>query len=306
MSPSNSLVWSKRLHWENYFRPQTVSDALGLLEKFKGSARIIAGGTDLLLRIREREMEPRALVDITRIPSLDGISLQEGWVKIGGLATHTQVVESPLIQEKALCLKEGASRLGSPQIRNIGTLAGNLVSGQPGADTAIPLLALDAEVRVANQAGERTIPLAEFFIDTGRTAVDSSREIIMEILFPALKMGETSVSLRLARRKALALPILTLSIVLSAELLKKTFRFVRIALGPVGPVPFRARGAEKLLSGATMNERTIKEAAEKAAQESNPRTSLLRGNETYRRTMVNNLVERGIRMGIERLEGKNV
>ena len=189
MRPSNSLVWSKRLHWENYFRPQTVSEALGLLEKFKGSARIIAGGTDLLLRIREREMEPKALVDITRIPGLEGISLQGGWVKIGGLATHTQVVESPLIQEKALCLKEGASRLGSPQIRNIGTLAGNLVSGQPGADSAIPLLALDGEVRVANQAGERTIPLAEFFIDTGRTAVDSSREIIMEILFRGVKDG---------------------------------------------------------------------------------------------------------------------
>jgi len=306
MSPSKSLVWSKHLHWESYFRPRTLSEALGLLEKFKGSARVIAGGTDLLLRIREREMKPQALVDITRISGLERVSLEGDWIKIGGLVTHTQIVESPLIQEKALALKEGASCLGSPQIRNIGTLAGNLVSGQPGADTAIPLLALDAGVRVANQTGERTIPLAEFFIDTGRTAVDSSREIVTEILFPALKDGETSVSLRLARRKALALPILTLSIVLSADLLKKRFRFARIALGPVGPVPFRAKGAENLLSGATINEKIIKGAAEKAAQESNPRTSLLRGSETYRRTMVANLVERGIRMGIERLEGKNV
>ena len=306
MNLSKTLVWSKDLHWESYFRPRTVPEALGLLERFHGSARIIAGGTDLLLRIRERETEPEALVDITGVSGLDRILLDGDRIRIGALVTHAQVVESPLIQERALALKEGVSALGSPQIRNIGTLAGNIVSGQPGADATIPLLALGAEVKVAGPSGERTVPLTEFFIDTGKTVVDSSREIVTEILFPALKEGETSVSLRLAKRKALALPILTVSVVLSADLKAKKFRYARIAMGPVGPVPFRAKEAENLLAGASITEKVIKEAAEKAAQESKPRASLLRGSEAYRRAMVLNLVERGIRRGIERLEGKNV
>jgi len=306
MNLSKTLVWPKHLHWEKYFRPQTIPEALGLLEKYKGSARIIAGGTDLLLQIRNGDLEPKALVDITRIPGLDRVRLEGGRIKIGGVVTHTQVVQSRLIEERAMALKEGASWLGSPQIRNIGTLSGNIVSGQPGADTTIPLLALNAQVKVVNKKGERIIPLAEFFIDTGKTAVDSSREILTEVSFPALKKGETSISLRLARRKALALPILSLAIVLSADLAKRKFKYARIAMGPVGPIPFRARETENLLAGAPISEAIIKEAAQKAAQESNPRTSLLRGSEGYRRNMVANLVERGIRIGIERLEGKNV
>ena len=306
MNPNKTLVWSKDLHWESYFRPRTVSEALKLLEKFRGSARVIAGGTDLLLQIREREANPEALVDITGVSGLDRILLDGDRIRIGALVTHAQVAESSLIQERALALREGVSALGSPQIRNIGTLAGNIVSGQPGADATIPLLALGAEVKVAGPAGERTVPLTEFFIDTGKTAVDSSREIVTEILFPALKDGETSVSLRLAKRKALALPILTVSVVLSANLKAKKFHYARIAMGPVGPVPFRAKEAENLLACAGITEKVIKDTAEKAGQEARPRTSLLRGSEAYRRAMVLNLVERGIRRGIERLEGKNV
>ena len=306
MSPGESLVWSKNLHWDNYFRPQTIPEALGLLQKFKGSARVIAGGTDLLPQIRNGEIGPKVLVDITRIPGLDKIRLERGWIKIGALVTHAQVAQSPLIQERALALKEGASWLGSPQIRNIGTLAGNVVSGQPGADTTIPLLALNAEVTILNKKGVRTIPLTEFFMDTGKTAVDSSREIVTEISFPGLKKGEASISLRVARRKALALPILTLAIVLSADLARRKFRHARIAMGPVGPVPFRAKEAESLLTDAEINEDLIRDAARKVAQTSSPRTSLLRGSEAYRRDLVANLVERGIRMGMERLERKNV
>jgi len=306
MSLSQRLVWSKDLHWESYFRPRTVSEALGLLERSHGSSRVIAGGTDLLLQIREREAKPEALVDITGISGLDKIFLDGDRIRIGALVTHTQVAESPLIRERARALQEGVSALGSPQIRNIGTLAGNVVSGQPGADGTIPLLALGAEVKVVGPGGERTVPLTEFFIGTGKTAVDSFREIVTEILFPALKENEASISLRLAKRKALALPILTVSVVLSADLKAKRFHQSRIAMGPVGPVPFRAKEAENLLAGASITEEAIKGAAERAAEESRPRTSLLRGSEAYRRTMVCNLVERGIRRGLERLEGKNV
>ncbi|MGZ3513819.1 MAG: FAD binding domain-containing protein, partial [Thermodesulfobacteriota bacterium] len=199
MRLESSLVWPKRLHWEKYFRPRTIPEALKILEEFQGKARLLAGGTDLIPQIRNRETEPKVLVDITRIPGLGEIKLEEGVIKIGALVTHAQVAESSLISEKALALSEGASQLGSPQIRNLGTVAGNVVSGQPGADTTIPLLALDAKVKIASKQGERTVPLTEFFLDTGKTVVDSSREMVVEIFFPPLAENESSVSLRLAR-----------------------------------------------------------------------------------------------------------
>ena len=243
-------------------------------------------------------------MDITRIPGLGEIELEEGVIRIGALVTHAQVAQSPLLREKALALSEGASQLGSPQIRNLGTVAGNIVSGQPGADTTIPLLALDGKVRVMSTQGERTVPLTEFFLDTGKTVVDSTREIVTDIFFSPLTEGESSVSLRLARRKALALPILTVSVVVSADMRQKKFNRVRIALGPVASTPFRAREAEQLLASASIADEVIKEAARKAAQGANPRTSLLRGSEEYRREIIVNLVERGIRKGIGAPGGK--
>ncbi|MGZ3568262.1 MAG: FAD binding domain-containing protein [Thermodesulfobacteriota bacterium] len=305
MRLESSLVWPKRLHWEKYFRPRTIPEALKILEEFQGKARLLAGGTDLIPQIRNRETEPKVLVDITRIPGLGEIKLEEGVIKIGALVTHAQVAESSLISEKALALSEGASQLGSPQIRNLGTVAGNVVSGQPGADTTIPLLALDAKVKIASKQGERTVPLTEFFLDTGKTVVDSSREMVVEIFFPPLAENESSVSLRLARRKALALPILTVSVVVSADMKQQKFNRIRIALGPAASTPFRPREAEQMLASASIADALIKEAARKAAQEANPRTSLLRGSEAYRRDIVANLVERGIRKAIERLEVKH-
>lgn len=301
MSLESSLVWPKRLHWEKYFRPRDIAEALKILEEFQGEARLLAGGTDLIPQIRNRETRPRALVDITQIPGLDEIKLEDGVIRIGALVTHAQVAQSPLLREKALALTEGASQLGSPQIRNLGTIAGNIVSGQPGADTTIPLLVLDAKVKVKSKKGERIVPLTEFFLDTGKTTVDSTREMVTEIFFSPLAEHESSVSLRLARRKALALPILNVSVVVSADMKRKKFNHVRIALGPVAPTPFRARRGEEILSSASVADGVIKEAARKAAQETSPRTSLLRGSEAYRREIIANLVERGIRKGLERL-----
>lgn len=299
------FYWSKKLYWDRYFQPQTIKEALTLLEEFQGEAQVIAGGTDLLPQLRKQELELKALVDITRIPGLDEINFEDGLIRIGALVTHAQIAESSLIREKATALSEGASQVGSPQIRNLGTVVGNIVSGQPGADTAIPLLALDAVVKVIRKDSERKISLTEFFIDTGRTAVHSNQEIVTEISFPALKEEEASASLRLARRKALALPVLTTSVVVSADLQKRVFNYARIALGPVAPIPFRARRAEEVLTSAPIKEEVIKEAAQRAVQESNPRSSLLRGSEEYRRTMVGVFVERGIKKALERLEANH-
>jgi aerobic carbon-monoxide dehydrogenase medium subunit len=302
MHSETRFAWSSKLDWEKYLRPRHLSEALAFLEEHRGEARIIAGGTDLLNQIRKKEATPRVLIDITQIPDLDRIKCEEGLIKIGALATHHQISVSPLIREKAGALSQGASWLGSPQIRNLGTVGGNIVSGQPGADVTIPLLALNAKVKVLSKKGERIIPLTDFFKGPGKTVVESASEIVTEVLFPALKEGETSLSLRLAKRKALALPILTASLVLSADLAKKRFHYVNIALGPVAPVPFRAKGAEQCLASAPIREEVIKEAARKAAQESNPRSNPLRGSGAYRKDMVAALVERGIQQGLYALE----
>ena len=138
MHSETRLVWSSKMDWEKYLRPHHLSEALALLEEHQGEAKIIAGGTDLLIQIRKREVNPRVLIDITQIPDLDKITSEEGLIKIGSLVTHHQVAVSPLIREKAGALSQGASWLGSPQIRNMGTIGGNIVSGQPGSDVTIP------------------------------------------------------------------------------------------------------------------------------------------------------------------------
>ena len=302
MTHNNVLNWPQRLHWEDYYRPSSLSEALRLLDEFKGDAKIIAGGTDVLVQMRRKQLSPRVIVDITRIPGLDQIREGQGIIKVGALVTHSQAEQSLLIREKAPALSEGASHVGSPQIRNLGTIAGNLVSGQPGADTAIPLLALGATVKLVTVAGESTIPLNEFFVDIGKTAIDGTHGLITEILISAQKRGETSVYLRLASRRALALPILAVCVVLSADLKKKRFRHSSITLGPVARTPMKAVEAEELLKDAPIEEKVIREAARKAALASDPRDSLLRGCSDYRKAMVENLVERGIRQCLERLE----
>ena len=302
MTHGSVLNWPQHLHWEDYYQPSSISETLRILGQFNGEAKIIAGGTDVLVQMRRKQLAPRVLVDITRISGLDQIRLEKDTIRIGALVTHSQVESSPLIRNGATALSEGASQVGSPQIRNLGTVAGNLVSGQPGADTALPLLALDAEVKLATLEGVRSIPLTEFFVDIGRTAVDGTRDLITEISFPALKEDETSVYLRLANRRALALPILAVCVVLSADLNKRWFNYSRITLGPVARTPFKAVEAANLLNDAPLEEKLIREAAKKSAQASDPRDSLLRGCSEYRKAMVENLVERGIRKCLERLE----
>lgn len=305
MSSKAAWVWSKRMHWDKYYRPETLEEALAILGRLREKTKVIAGGTDLLTQIRKKEQEVEALVDITRIPGLGEIRMEGGIIRIGALVTHGEAARSPLIRTKALALAEGAGWVGSPQIRNMGTIGGNIVSGQPGADATIPLLALGASVRMVSQAGERTVPLAAFFTGPGKTVLDGRSEILAEISFRALGENEASATFRLAKRKALALPILTASVVVSLDKVKKRFDHVRIGLGPVAPVPFRPEGAEAVLASAPISDELIRKAGQRAAEESNPRSNPLRGSETYRRNMVAALVERGIRKGLERLEVKH-
>jgi carbon-monoxide dehydrogenase medium subunit len=299
------VAYAKDMEWEEYLVPGSLDDALEMLERYRGAARVIAGGTDIVPATRKRATGIKALVDITRIPDLNTIRLDGGTVKIGPLVTHTEVALSRLIRERGMALAEGASQLGSPQIRNIATVAGNIINAQPGADTVIPLLALDGSVTILSRQGERTIPLAELFTGIGRTTIDSTKEIVTQISFPALGKGEASAAMRLAKRKTLVLPILTVAVVVGTDPGRKSFIKARIAVGPVATTPMRCKAAEEILSGSPVSEQVIRKAAAEAEKAANPRTSLIRGTSEYRKAMVAVLVERGIAAALKRLEESN-
>ena len=147
------LHWAKSIQVQQYLQPGTLEEALEMLANFAGKARVIAGGTDVVPQLRGRDIQVEALVDITGIPGMDGIIQDGETIVLGGLVTHAQVASSALIKEKAGLLSEGAGSVGSPQIRNIATVAGNLVSGQPAADTSIPQRQLSSRV-LRLQAGD--------------------------------------------------------------------------------------------------------------------------------------------------------
>jgi carbon-monoxide dehydrogenase medium subunit len=288
------LHWGKEIAIRHYLQPRTPREALDLLSEFDGRALILAGGTDVIPLMRRGDLQAEALVDISRLPSMNSIEADGDWVCLGGLVTHGQVCSSPVIRQKAALLAEAAGVIGSPQIRNVATVAGNLVSGQPAADAALSLLALNARVTILSRNGTREILLTDFFLGPGQTRLDFRREILTRIRFPALQKNQGGCFLRLSPRKALALPILAVAVVVAAEPEKRTIREAAVALGPVAPVPFRAFKAEAGLRGAPLSKESLEQAGQDALDESHPRSSLLRGSEEYRKEMVKILVRRGL------------
>jgi len=285
--------------WQNYLFPASVEEALDMLANYDGRARLVAGGTDLILELREGKREVEALVDITRIPGLDAIELDNGIIILGAAVTYRQVIDSPLLQAKAPVLVEASRKVGSPQIRNVGTLVGNVINAMPAADGAMALLALGAELEIASPEGRRWAPIETLYEGPGRSKVDPSREMVTAVRFPALGQNQGSAFERLARRKALALPVLNVAVVVALD--EGHFQDARIAMGPVAPTPFRARGAEEMLRGAPSNSETIQRAAEMAAGEARPRSSLLRASAAYRKEVLVVLVRRALTRAVAKV-----
>jgi CO/xanthine dehydrogenase FAD-binding subunit len=276
--------------WSEYQIPQSLDEALSVLARYEGRARVIAGGTDLALQAASSEVDLACAVDLTRIPELATIALDGADLVIGACATHAHVAANPLVRERAPLLAAACAAVGSPQIRNVGTIAGNIVNAQPAADAVLALLALDARVEIAGLAGRRQLPLAGTFLGPGKSAVDPSREIVVCVRFPSLGIGQRSAYARLARRRALALPMLAVAAVVSVT--EGRFDWARIALGPVAPTPFRAARAEASLAAAPATAESIAHAAQLASEEAQPRSSILRGSKEYRKEMVQVLVRR--------------
>lgn len=287
------------MKWEKYLFPASLDEALSMLAEYEGQARVIAGGTDLVPQLKNKKRKVKCLVDVSRLAELKGIHRQDDTIRIGAAVTHQKLAASKLLQEQAAALAQGAAAVGSPQIRYMGTVGGNVVNAQPAADTAIPLLALGAEAEIASSEGTRREPLESLYLRPGESRVDASSEILVALRFPALGGQGGSAFARLAKRRALALPILNAAVVVRVHGDGRTLKDVTMALGPVALTPFRARQAEAALRGQPVEQAIVEAALEIASQEAQPRSNPLRGSAEYRREMVKVLLRRALEQALE-------
>ena len=282
---------------------ESIKETLDCLERLSGNARVVAGGTDFVVQLLEKEPENGlTLLDISSIPNIRGIEIVEGgkWVQVGAATTMAELAESTTITDNGRTLASGASCMGAPQIRNVATLGGNVVNAQPAADGTIPLLALGAEARIASIQGERWKSLEELFLDIGQSSVNPTREMITQFRFQPTGVRGSSSLQRLAKRNAFTLPTLLVAVRVELDEEKRRFEQVRIAAGPVARTPWRAKDAEDSLSGTPITRTAIEKGAVLAKLAAHPRDSL-RGGAEYRRDMVEVLVKRALMECLNRL-----
>lgn len=278
--------------WHDYYSVTTVNEALQILAERRERARIIAGGTDLLLEL-ERGVRKGidTLVDITRIPLLDQITLDEGDVlHLGPMVTHNHCVASHLVVQRALLLAQAAWEVGAPQIRNRGTIAGNLITASPANDTITPLIALEARVTLRSALGERVIPLGEFYTGVRKTVMQPD-EMLVDIAFPALRPTQRGMFIKLGLRRAQAISVVDAALVLDLD--GEVVRKAAITLGSVAPTIIHAPETEAYLAGRKLDEGTIQQAALLAYEAARPIDDV-RGSAVYRHEMVRVCISRGL------------
>ncbi len=269
--------------WKRYYTPISLKQALALLADYRDSARIIAGGTDLLIELERRVRTPETLIDITRIPGLDQITVDDrGNLHLGPLVTHNQVANSELGRKKAFALARACWEVGAPQIRNRGTVAGNLVTASPANDTIPPLWAMGATVTLQNLHGSRTLTMAEFFKGVRKTALEPD-EIVTDICIPRPKPGTRSTFVKLALRRTQAISVVNAAVVIRFQ--QNRVAHACITLGSVAPTIVRAVHAENYLTGKRLTEQIIAVAGELATSDAHPIDDI-RGPAEYRKHMV--------------------
>jgi carbon-monoxide dehydrogenase medium subunit len=271
-----------------YRRATSLAQATTLLAE-SADARALAGGTDLLVDLRERRQRPALLVDIGELPDLRGVAAEDGRVRIGGAVTVGELLAAPLIGARLPALRAAAHDFADFLTRNRATIGGNLANASPGADLAVPLLALDAAVVLAGPSGERTVPLDAVLLGPRRTALRPG-ELIRQVVVP--RDGGRQAWYKLGLKRGGAIAVVSVATCLRLDGAGRVAD-ARIALGAVAPRPFRARDAEAHLVGAPLDPARIAGAADRAAAAARPITDV-RGSAEYRTAMVRALVARAL------------
>ena len=271
--------------WNNYYVPETVADALAILQRYDGHARVVGGGTDLLVESRRGLRRPfEAIVDATRITGLNAIVEDAGYIVIGCGVTHTVLVNDARIIRHGTCLSESCGVIGGPQVRNTGTLAGNVAHALPAGDGTIGLLALGGEVEITGTDGARWMAAKDTFKGPGRSLIDRQREILTRLRFNPTGNNEGSAFHRVMRPQGLCLPIISMAARLRIE--DGLITAAGISMGPVGPVPWFAEPAAAILIGQPPSETLFGKAAGVALDNITLRTSKYRATEEYRAKMI--------------------
>lgn len=284
------------MHWFDYCAPKRLDEVLDTFAQYGERARALAGGTDLILFMERKRLQPDLVVEIPSVPPFVGITQADGHLRIGSRVTMRELETSPLIRGHVIALAEAAGEVGSIQIRNLATIGGNICTASPAGDTLPALLVLNASVRLQRKGGERIVPLTEFFVGPGETVMQPD-EVLTEVLVPLPPERAVSHFYKLAVRRYMDIAIVNVAatVVVNDD---GTITDARIALGSVAPTPIRAYEAEERLKGNPLEEQILDEAAKLAQAASRPITDQ-RGSAEYRRLMVYRLTRRVVRQAYE-------
>jgi carbon-monoxide dehydrogenase medium subunit len=289
----------KRLPRFEYLAPKTVDEAIHLLSRHGREAKPIAGGTDLVLKMKRREEVPRYVIGLKNIPGLDTIEYNDGQgLRFGPLVTIHDMETSRMVREKSPILSQAASTIGSAQIRNLGTVVGNLCNALPSADMIPSLIVLGARVKIAGKKTEKDIPVEEFLTGPGKTVLTHD-ELVVEVQVPCPPPHSGGVYIKHAPREAMDLAIIGVATLITLD--EGMCSQVKICLGNVGPTQIRAIKAEDILKGKPFSAELVRQVSEMASEEARPRSSI-RSSAEYRKEMVRTLTARALNQAREEIE----
>jgi carbon-monoxide dehydrogenase medium subunit len=275
----------------DYLEPTSVAEACALLKQHGGDAKVFAGGAHVTILLKQGLYQPKVLVNIKKIPELKGIKFEaaEGLI-IGALVTHRELETSALVMEKLPVLCEAEREVANIRVRNMGTVGGNLASGEPLTDLAQIFIAVDGQLKITGPSGQRTIPVEELFLDFYTTSL-AEDELITQVILPPLPPRSGIEYIRFSSSSVVDKPSAGIAVRLTLD--EETVRVAHIVLGCVGPTPMRARNAEALFTGRKLTDELIADAGAMASQECSPMSDL-RGSEQYKRAIVRTLVKRAV------------